>query len=531
MLSRCRKPYLNASRFVLFFLCVSTGLLAVPGSVLSREQIVFSVVTDKTPGLESSTIFMMEPDGTGQKRIFDFKWNMFDSTGHIFDIAVDSSGKKMFFSSDNAHMWTPLSRNIFAIRSDGSGFDQLTPLPESGNWNEVCRSCGIVEGYVRKSNGEPWGAAPVFLEGMSMTNAMPDGSFRFDHVPPGVHNIIAYKPGQAGTFTFMPVQVAEGTVNNVGALVLDSSGRLSMDRPDFYGGALYYRQSPGTVKKMDLKSGAVSNIYSIPVGGCDSMTTISGFDVSPVSGKIAIVDYATGCQGHEGVYVTDSDGRGAGLLASFKSEAWCGAGDAAWSPDEKYLAVTACYNWTYGLVILDVSTLRVVGMAWLPSQSGATFYNFHLHGWSPDGEWLLYSLWPKSPDDTTLVKIRVDSSSDNFLMPGNVAVEKQLCRGALDSAAWADIQKPDLPPGPELTVAVSGVSVRCAWSEVEGADGYRLYYAPYPSMSPIGDVDMKTRRGFTVELPHGSAYYVAVWPYNSRGDRFGVSNVAQFFVK
>lgn len=523
--------WLRTNCLVCFFIFFFVMSFFIASYSVAQDKIILSVTTDNTPGLESSSLYSMEPDGTGRRKLFDFKWNMFDSSGQIFDLAVDADGKTIFFSSGNGYMWTPLRRNLFSVRSDGSGFDQMTPLADSGNWNEICQNCGRVEGYVKKSNGEPWGGAPVFLEGMSMVNAGVDGSFRFENVPPGVHNVVAYRPGDANVFTFIPVQVAAGTVSQAGTLVPDSSGRLSLDKPDFFGGALYYRQSPGVVKKVDMQSGSVSEIYSTTFDGCSGVTEVSGFDVAPVSGNVAIVDYATGCTGHQGVYLADKDGGGLRPFLDFKSNPWCGAGETAWSPDEKMLAITACYNWTYGLVIVDRATLNLVGTAWLPSQSGANFYNFHLHGWSPDGNWLLYSLWQNTPENTTLTKIKVDSSAENYLLPNNGAVEQQLFAGAMESAVWADLNTPDVPPSPVLTAGVSGGRVDCAWSEVQGADGYTLYYAPHPAMSPIGQVDMGKQTGFSVELPHGSAYYVAVWPYNIRGDSFGVSNIGQFFIK
>ena len=40
-------------------------------------------------------------------------------------------------------------------------------------------------------------------------------------------------------------------------------------------------------------------------------------------------------------------------------------------------------------------------------------------------------------------------------------------------------------PGPVLSVTTSRITVTISWTEVEKADGYLFYYAPYPSAHPI----------------------------------------------
>jgi secreted trypsin-like serine protease len=81
------------------------------------------------------------------------------------------------------------------------------------------------------------------------------------------------------------------------------------------------------------------------------------------------------------------------------------------------------------------------------------------------------------------------------------------------------------PTNSTVSVAVNGTSVAITWTEVTGATGYRLYYAPYPAQAPISQLDMGSQLNITGELPVGSAFYVAIEPYNAAGS-LPISNVA-----
>mgnify|MGYP003992975897 CR=1 FL=1 len=73
------------------------------------------------------------------------------------------------------------------------------------------------------------------------------------------------------------------------------------------------------------------------------------------------------------------------------------------------------------------------------------------------------------------------------------------------------------PNAPSLVLTTDNTHVQAAWSSIDDATGYLLFYAPYPQASPIGSVDMGQELGFSVDLPLGSAFYVAVQAYNSEG--------------
>lgn len=86
-----------------------------------------------------------------------------------------------------------------------------------------------------------------------------------------------------------------------------------------------------------------------------------------------------------------------------------------------------------------------------------------------------------------------------------------------------------LPVSPTLSVAQQTTKVTVSWNAVRNALGYRLYYAPYPDASYIGDLDMGTQTGFSIGLPPGAAFYVAVKAYNNVGES-DYSNIEYFII-
>lgn len=74
------------------------------------------------------------------------------------------------------------------------------------------------------------------------------------------------------------------------------------------------------------------------------------------------------------------------------------------------------------------------------------------------------------------------------------------------------------PAAPAMNITTAGQRVSVSWTPVVGAEGYVLYYAPYPSADPIGSADMGTSTSLTVDLPPGAAYYAAVRARNADGE-------------
>ncbi len=85
------------------------------------------------------------------------------------------------------------------------------------------------------------------------------------------------------------------------------------------------------------------------------------------------------------------------------------------------------------------------------------------------------------------------------------------------------------PDTPELTITVEEQTVTASWTTVPTAQGYRLNYAPYPDMDPIRSVDLNQQNQFTITLPSGSAFFVAINAYN-HNCRSEYSNIEHFIV-
>lgn len=83
---------------------------------------------------------------------------------------------------------------------------------------------------------------------------------------------------------------------------------------------------------------------------------------------------------------------------------------------------------------------------------------------------------------------------------------------------------------PVLSTSVNGQNVTISWTAHSGATGYTLYYAPSPAQSPIGSLDVGQLTSLAGALPSGSAFYVAVQPYNASGPINVFSNVGEFSI-
>jgi hypothetical protein len=368
----------------------------------ATEKILVSIANDDT--WLADTLYTLNPDGSGQTKLFDFQNHPHDSMGRIWQPRVAPDGATIYFSSSNAKFWTPASRNLFRIAADGSWWDQITPDPNSGLWDQP-GPYGIVEGTVKKSNGDPWSGAPIFLEGMSMIYSGADGSFRFENVPEGKRWIVAYEPGGSSIYDSQEIQVVAG-LTWTADLVPSSDVKMEHQYPAQYGDRIYHKLGINQIVWTDVDASAYHDIYTIS-GACGGIPNVDGFDVSS-SGKLAIMDYWQGCAEHDGLYTADEDGQNMQLLVDMKADAnWCGAQEVFWSPDESKLAFKGCYSWYTYVLVYDASNGYYLDGIYFPDTS-YTLINVDLHGWSPDGNGLLYSYW-LDPLKVSLEKIEVNS--------------------------------------------------------------------------------------------------------------------------
>jgi Tol biopolymer transport system component len=412
-------PPTAAGTVILLFLCLlgGTGLWHAAAQVsaeslrkleaTSEEKIVISIANDAAGS--DYTLYTVNPDGSGQAQLFDFHSHPQDVTGGIWQPRISPDGAHIYFSSDNAYLFTPAARNLFRITSDGSTWNQITPDVNSGKWNQP-GPYGVVQGTVRQSNGDPWTSAPIYLEGMDLKYSEADGSFRFENVPEGRRWIVACKPGDCDTFDAEEILVSSAAAWTAD-LVPGTDGWMEFQRPVVYGERIYHTLGINQIQWTDVNASAYNNVYT--VGGTCAVPDVDGFDVGVVTGKLAIMDYGNGCPTNRGLYIADKDGNNPQLLVDMKATGaqWCGAQELFWSPDESRVAFKACYDfgagWQTHLYIYDATTGGFLGGVTFPDTS-YTLYNVALHGWNPDGTWLLYSYW-LDPTQANLDKVRVNA--------------------------------------------------------------------------------------------------------------------------
>jgi hypothetical protein len=92
--------------------------------------------------------------------------------------------------------------------------------------------------------------------------------------------------------------------------------------------------------------------------------------------------------------------------------------------------------------------------------------------------------------------------------------------------AWA------APTPPVLSHLTRGTNLIVYWTDVPDADGYILYYAPYPYTGPetIESMSMGEENHFSIYLWNGAAYYIAVTAINASGES-EFSNIDSFIIK
>ena len=109
----------------------------------NSEKIILSVTDASDVSDMNNELYIMNSDGGNIQKLFSFKNHPKVQIGSIYDLHISQDGKTIFFSSDNAFVYTPVSTNIFRIASDGSWIDQITPDENSGYWDKPCPSSSI----------------------------------------------------------------------------------------------------------------------------------------------------------------------------------------------------------------------------------------------------------------------------------------------------------------------------------------------------------------------------------------------------
>jgi len=124
-------------------------------------------------------------------------------------------------------------------------------------------------------------------------------------------------------------------------------------------------------------------------------------------------------------------------------------------------------------------------------------------------------------DGTEAGTIKTELEADNLRCP--VVLNHILyLYGKEDTTTGSEFYSYTLTDGtlatPELTIAISDITVSMSWGAVENAAGYTVYYAPYPyTGSGEGVADIGNVTSLNANLWSGASFYLAIQAYNSTG--------------
>ncbi|MBT3176685.1 MAG: hypothetical protein HOG03_17445 [Desulfobacula sp.] len=155
------------------------------------------------------------------------------------------------------------------------------------------------------------------------------------------------------------------------------------------------------------------------------------------------------------------------------------------------------------------------------------------------GQWNISNLYPQSTNNGEMHKLWLHvslTSSEVYIMgqevirTGNVydLYNDTETYNLLYLAAPSQSSGTPAPDAPVFTMQAFGNDLAISWSDVPGATGYTLFYAPYPSGSPVESADLGAITSASYNLFSGAAYYIALKAYNSSGNS-DYSNI-EFFI-
>ncbi len=408
---------------------------AEPSSPATTTEKILVSLSNNTTAWDDDTLYTLNPDGSNKTPFFNLHNQSKFTTGQIY--APRISGNHIYFHSEHGYIYTPARHNLFRLSTTNTTLKQITPSPNAGVWGQSGTS--TVSGLVTDGLGNPWINAPVYLEGMDMIRTDIDGFFSFQNVPPGVRWLVAYRPA-LDAFEAQSIDVIFGLHTTGLDIRPNSTTRMNFEHPAFFNGRIYY-SFYNEIQWTDVNFTNPQTVYTSPADSCVGIPTIDAFDAGPMTGRLAIYDYQEGCgignNNHNGIYITDKDGNNKQLIVDMLADAnWNNPilpVEIFWSPNETSIAVKASYSYYDYLLVYNTSGV-LTGFAYADTTSQV----LTLHGWSPDGKWLLYSEYDGDPAQASLGKIGVNP--DGSL--NNASITTLLANQPISGATWGNVAVP-----------------------------------------------------------------------------------------
>lgn len=113
----------------------------------------------------------------------------------------------------------------------------------------------------------------------------------------------------------------------------------------------------------------------------------------------------------------------------------------------------------------------------------------------------------------TQIGVTSFGAADACAAPDNYGVYTRVSRYSVwisQNVCQADEQ----PGAPSIGLTLADNLATVAFDPIVTAEGYRLYWAPHPEMTPISQLDMGNQTSISASLPWGTELFVAIEPYN-----------------
>lgn len=236
---------------------------------VSQTQIFVSLEdANNKSGLSNYRLYTMNPDGSQLTPLFDFSKHPVSPNAKIFNLRMTPDNKHLLFDSNHANLYTPTDYNLFRLNLKNRTARQLTPGPNSGEFNQSC-PCGTVTGTVTSSNGQAYsGGIIVYIEGLKKSATVDtSGRFRFDNVPVGVRVVIAYRT-QNLKFDWTSVIVQANKTSDI-SLKPNTFTKTNFREPVQFENRIYFRLGVNEISWLDSKNIGTgnSNVYKSQI--CD----------------------------------------------------------------------------------------------------------------------------------------------------------------------------------------------------------------------------------------------------------------------